>query len=267
MANPAGSFIWYELLSTDADASARFYGAVVGWKIGSQPDTGAPPGSDYRIIERSDSGSAGGVMQLTPPMQVGGARPVWLAYLHVDDVDAAVKAIEADGGTVQMPKMSMPVGDLAMVTDPMGTPFYVMKPVPPAGQPDATSDVFSQGGTQRVRWNELASPNLNRAKAFYAKHFGFQFNEVMPMGPLGDYCFFDHGGLRPGAIMQMPAEAPMSAWLFYFGVPSIAAAKRAIEAGGGRVLQEPHEVPGGDWVVVATDPQGAAFGVVGPRGE
>jgi predicted enzyme related to lactoylglutathione lyase len=28
-----------------------------------------------------------------------------------------------------------------------------------------------------------------------------------------------------------------------------------------------HQVPGGDWVVIATDPQGARFGIVGPKGE
>jgi predicted enzyme related to lactoylglutathione lyase len=28
----------------------------------------------------------------------------------------------------------------------------------------------------------------------------------------------------------------------------------------------PHQVPGGDWVVIAADPQGATFGVVGPQG-
>jgi predicted enzyme related to lactoylglutathione lyase len=50
-------------------------------------------------------------------------------------------------------------------------------------------------------------------------------------------------------------------------VPSVAAARRAIEAGGGSILLAPHEVPGGDWITVATDPQGAPFGVVGPRGE
>jgi len=31
-------------------------------------------------------------------------------------------------------------------------------------------------------------------------------------------------------------------------------------------MNGPHQVPGGDWVVSAVDPQGAAFGVVGPQG-
>ena len=41
----------------------------------------------------------------------------------------AVKAIEAEGGRTLMPRMNLPVGAIAMVTDPMGAPFYVMEKV------------------------------------------------------------------------------------------------------------------------------------------
>src|SRR5690606_9419320 len=264
MASAPGSFIWYELMTTDSNAAARFYGAVVGWKMPAQPDPQVP-GRDYRMIGRADGGSAGGMLQLTPGMQSQGASPCWLAYLEVKDVEATTRAIEADGGKTHM-RMSLPVGDIAMVTDPMDTPFYVMRPVPPADKPDAVSDVFHPTAPQHVRWNELLTSDLARAKAFYAKHCGFAFNDSMPMGPRGDYCFIDHGGVRPGAVMQKPADFPVAGWLTYFGVPSLMAASAAIEANGGRLLQQPHEVPGGDWITVAIDPQGAPFGVVGPKG-
>jgi len=257
----AGSFIWYELMTPDPDAAAKFYGAVIGWKIAGA--NSMPDGKDYRSIQRDDGGAAGGILKLTAQMQEHGARPIWLGYLHVADVDAAVKAIETDGGKTLMPRTDLPVGSMAMVTDPMGTPFYVMAPIPPPGKPDAKSDVFDTQALQRVRWNELSSPDLARAKQFYARHFNFQFNEAMPMGPMGDYCFIDHDGVRLGAIMQKPADRPgAAAWLYYFRVKSLAAARRAVEAGGGRITQGPHEVPGQEWVVAATDPDGAAFGLV-----
>jgi uncharacterized protein len=265
MANPPGSFIWYELMTTDASAAAKFYGAVVGWKIAEHGNPEAAGGRDYRPIVRDDGGMAGGVLQLTKDMLAHSARPTWLGYLSVKDVDSAVKAIEADGGRTHLPKMSLPVGDIAMVADPMGTPFYVMRAIPPPGKPDATSDVFDTSTAQHVRWNELASPDLARAKVFYAKHFGFELKDVMPMGAMGDYCFIDHGGRRIGAIMQKPAQSPLASWLFYFGVQSITAARRAIEAGGGKIVNEPHQVPGGDWIVVGNDPEGAAFGCVGAK--
>ncbi len=250
-------------MTPDATAAASFYGAVVNWAIADHADSSGD--MDYRTIRRSDGGSAGGVLQLNADMLKHGARPTWISYLQVANVDAAVRNIAADGGKTLM-KTSLPVGDIAMVTDPMGSPFYVMKPIPPAGKPDATSDVFDTMAAQHVRWNELVSPDLARAKTFYAKHFGFEFNEVMPMGPMGDYCFIDHAGIRVGAIMQKPAQTPTAAWVFYFGVPNVAAAKRAIEAGGGKITSGPHEVPGGDWIVTGIDPQGAPFGVVGPQG-
>ncbi|TCM21843.1 hypothetical protein EDF56_101519 [Novosphingobium sp. PhB165] len=266
MANPVGSFIWYELLTSDVDGAAAFYKAVVGWTFSAHSDPGAG-GMDYRMIQRDDGGMAGGAMQITQDMAMGGARPCWLPYLNVEDVDAAVHAIVAEGGREQLPAFDLPVGRIAMVADPQGVPIYLMKPVPPAGQTDSTSDVFSVTENQHVRWNELASPDQAASMAFYGKHFGFEFNDKMPMGDMGDYCFIGHHGQTLGAIMQRQSDQQPAVWLFYFGVPSIAAAKSAIENNGGKVLMGPHEVPGGDWIVVAVDPQGAGFGLVGPKGD
>jgi predicted enzyme related to lactoylglutathione lyase len=266
MANPAGSFVWYELMTPDPDAIALFYAAVVGWTI-SGANSGQSGGMDYRMIGRADGRFAGGVLRLSADMQQHGARPLWLAYLSTSDVDGQLSAIVAEGGTVQMPATNLPVGRIAMVTDPQGVPFYLMAPVPPPGVPDATSDVFDRHARQRVNWNELASPDLAASKAFYSRHFGFEFNESMNMGPMGDYCFIDHHGQRLGAVMQRQDERQPAVWLFYIGVPSIAAATRAIEANGGKVLVPPREVPTGEWIVVATDPAGAGFGLTGPKGE
>ncbi len=266
MSNPVGSFIWYELMTTDSDGAAKFYRSVIGWNIAERADA-SPGGRDYRMIGRADGGFAGGVLKLSSEMMTQGAHPTWLGYLYVKNVDVSLQAIVADGGTVLMPRMDLPVGSIAMAADPLGTPFYVMTPIPPPDKPDAKSDVFDPQASQRVRWNELASPDLARARAFYGSHFGFEFKESMPMGEMGDYCFISHGGIpRIGAIMQKSGHEPAPTWLFYFGVDSVAAARKAIEAGGGAVLRGPHEVPGGQWIIIASDPQGASFGVVGPEG-
>src|SRR3546814_1145298 len=90
-------------------------------------------------------------------MLAGGARPAWMGYLYTPDVDATIAAIEADGGAVHMPATDLPVGRLAMLSDPQGAVFYVMNPIPPAGMEDRDSDVFSVTEAQHVRWNELRS--------------------------------------------------------------------------------------------------------------
>jgi predicted enzyme related to lactoylglutathione lyase len=84
------------------------------------------------------------------------------------------------------------------------------------------------------------------------------------MGEMGDYTFFTHHGRPLGAVMRCQNGQP-PAWLFYFGVPSIMDAQAAVQANGGTVLQAPLEVPGGEWSLVARDPHGAAFGLVGPK--
>jgi predicted enzyme related to lactoylglutathione lyase len=261
MTNPAGSFVWYELITPDPDGAAAFYGSVVGWKISGDSDPIAG-GVDYRHILRSDGGSGGGVLRLTDEMKQGGARPCWLGYLSVPDVDAEVSSIAVDGGRLLAPAFDLPVGRIAMVADPGGVPIYVMKPIPPTNDPDASSDVYDRDTVQRVSWNELYTPDLDAAKTFYSKHFHFEFNDSMPMGDMGDYCFIDHGGQTIGAMMRKPPHVPAPGWNFYIRVPNIERAKAAVEAGGGKVTNGPMQVPGGEWVLNGIDPQGAPFALV-----
>ena len=256
----SGAFIWYELMTTDADAAGRFYSAVVpGWRLGER----MPGDVDYRGIERSDGGNAGGVLQLDDSMRTQGARPTWLGYINVDDVDDAVRSIEQAGGKALMPAFDVPnVGRIAMVSDPQGAPFYVMTPIPPEGTEDKRSDVFSPDAEQRVSWNELSTSDPVAARKFYTGQFGWSADEFMDMGELGEYRFIERDGTRIGALCGvMPGQAPQ--WRYYIRVPSIAASAEAVRAGGGTVAMGPHEVPGGDHIIIGIDPHGAAFALVG----
>ena len=58
---------------------------------------------------------------------------------------------------------------------------------------------------------------------------------------------------------------PAPFWGYYFAVPDIDAAQGRAVAGGGTLLNGPMEVPGGAFIAVATDPQGAWFAVLGPK--
>ncbi|WP_062769199.1 VOC family protein [Sphingopyxis terrae] len=265
MTNPKGSFIWYELMTGDPDGAARFYGAVVGWTIAGAADPAAPGGVDYRMIGRSDGGNAGGMLALNADMLAGGARPGWLGYLYTPDVDAAVAAITADGGSVHMPATDLPVGRIAMVSDPQGAPFYVMNPVPPPGMEGMTSDVFSVTEAQHVRWNELSTDDPEAAIAFYRRHFGWGQEGAMDMGAMGSYRFLQLGDIGIGAVMPRMPQMPVSAWTYYIGVDDIDRALAAVAAEGGQLLSGPHEIPGGEFSATGLDPQGAAFGLVGPR--
>jgi predicted enzyme related to lactoylglutathione lyase len=253
-----GSHIWYELMTTDAEGAKAFYDAVIGWDIGPPHDK-----MGYRMIARSDGGNAGGVLPLSADMTQHGAKPMWAGYIGVDDVDRTVSEVEARGGHVFMPARQIDqVGRIAMVADPQGNAFYVMTPTMPAGDPDAKSDVFSPTAEQRVSWNELTTPNPAAARQFYGELFGWSSEAFMGMGEFGEYRFFDHFDQRIGAVCGvMPGGS--AGWRYYIRVPSIARAIEAVTAAGGTVSMGPHEVPGGDHIIIGNDPQGAEFALVG----
>jgi predicted enzyme related to lactoylglutathione lyase len=252
--NPHGSYIWYELLTTDAEGAKAFYEAIVpGWRFG-------PPSAEhmgYREINAPD-GHAGGAMELNEQMLHGGAKPLWLGYVGVEDVDKTVAQVEAKGGRVHLPAFDIPgVGRIAMVADPQGNPFYVMR-----GAIEEASGAFSTDAEGHVNWNELSTPDPAAARAFYGDLFGWTSDEFMPMGEFGEYRFFAHGGQTIGAVCGvMPGGS--ARWRYYIHVPSISAAVEAVKDGGGGITVGPHEIPGGDHIIIGNDPQGAEFALVG----
>lgn len=267
MTNPRGDFIWYELMTTDPAAARDFYGAVIGWDIADAGMT-IPNGAEYRLIARPDGGHAGGLLTLSEAMCEAGARPLWAGYIHCPEVDASVERLRAAGGHVLMAPTTLPSGRMAMVADPQGAPFYLMDPMPPEGEPEAVSDVFSETEPYRCGWNELACPDPDAAVAFYADLCGWEKVDTMDMGEYGPYHFMMNGPVRLGAIYTAQGGGQGGApahWTCYFRVPDIEAADAAIRAHDGTVRQDMHQVPGGDWIVTATDPQGADFAVVGGR--
>jgi uncharacterized protein len=261
MANRHGDFIWYELMTPDRKSAEAFYATVIGWHFDGD--------ESYRHIAASE-GHVGGLLQLSPEMLEGGAHPAWFGYILVDDVDASVAAIIANGGKVHMPARDMTnVGRMALVADAQGAAFYVMKPEPPEGREGEQSHAFSYDRPRigHCAWNELSTSDPEAAKAFYGKQFGWQVDGGMDMGEMGMYEFWgptDGRGML-GAVMPKMPEMPVSAWTFYFRVPDIDTAAGAIKANGGSMIMEPMEIPGGEFSLNAFDPQGAAFGLVGPR--
>lgn len=257
--NPTGDFIWYELMTTNSDGAKAFYDAVVGWDFGES----APEYQGYRMINTPDGSFAGGVMPINAEMQQHGARPIWLGYLNVDDVDQKVASIETAGGKALMGPTDIPnVGRIAMVADPQAVPFYVMKPIPPAGRENEPSTVFSPNDQGRCAWNELSTSDPVAARRFYGDQFGWTSDDFMDMGEHGEYRFIDHHGLRLGAIAgAMQGQPPH--WRYYFRVPSVGKAKETAEAKGGTIVMGPMEVPGGDHILIGIDPQGAEFALVG----
>lgn len=253
MSNAHGEHIWYELLTSDPDAAGAFYTDVLGWSI-------APAGMegiDYRIISAPDGMAVAGLMKMPDGM---GDGPIWLGYVGVDDVDRTVAELEAAGGQVHMPAVTMEgVGRMAMVADPQGAVFYVMR-----GESGERSEAFADR-TGHAMWNELATSDPDAAADFYKRLFGWTKGGVMPMGEMGDYQFIHHGEAMIGAIMPLVMGRERPIWTYCFGVDDIDAAHARVKEAGGTPDEDPMEVPGGAYVFSARDPQGAHFYLGGPR--
>lgn len=257
MSATANPFVWYELMTTDTAAAQAFYRSVVGWAIA---DSGMPGHAGYNILSVGEI-SIGGLMALPAEACAMGVPPHWVGYVSVADVDASAASIQQAGGSVRVGPMDIPgVGRFATVADPHGASFVVFK-----GNGEASTPM-PPGTPGTVGWHELMANDGDAAVAFYTQQFAWKVIDKMDMGPMGQYQMFSTGAGPDtvGGIMSKPPEVPMAFWQYYVNVPAIDAAVGRITAGGGKVTNGPMEVPGGQWVVNAQDPQGAHFSLVAP---
>jgi predicted enzyme related to lactoylglutathione lyase len=82
---------------------------------------------------------------------------------------------------------------------------------------------------------------------------------------MGTYQLFTIGAAPAGGMFNSPAAQAARFWLYYIHVGDIDAAAKRVSEGGGKVVQGPHQVPGGGWIVQGSDPQGATFALLGMR--
>jgi uncharacterized protein len=246
-----GRFIWHELLSTDPDAAIRFYKDVIGWDVMSWDQD---PG--YRMFTWNGVPMAG-VMLLPEEARQSGAPSHWLSYVSVRDIERTVMQAARMGAMTYLEPMDIPtVGRMAVLADPQGATFGVYEPLTsgPPGDTPALGD-FS--------WHELAADDWKTAWEFYRALFDWEYATQYDLGPLGAYWLFRRvPGSRPlGGMYNRPPEVPHAHWLPYVHVPSVRGVAEPIARHGGRVVEGPMEVPGGDWVTQAVDPQHALFAV------
>lgn len=111
--DPAGRFVWNELLTSDPVAAAAFYTALFGWghRTEQMGDFG-----EYHLFLLGEE-MVGGMMKAPLPQP----RPYWMPYLGVPQVDAAAQKAIALGGVQFVPPTDIPtVGRFAVVQDPAG---------------------------------------------------------------------------------------------------------------------------------------------------
>jgi uncharacterized protein len=248
-----GKFSWYELLTTDTGAAAKFYSEVVGWTPQSMSSADDP--MHYTLFNTAEGGVAG-LMELPPEAKAGGMPPSWVGYVSVDDVDAYAKKFEAAGGSIRRAPDDIPgVGRFAAVGDPQGAHLCLFKPAE-GSTPPPHADAPGYPG-----WRELMAGDGPAAVQFYADMFGWEKSTGHDMGPHGVYQLMAYDGQDRMGIMTKPEQMPVPSWGYCFWVDAAGAAAQRVTSAGGTVINGPLPVPGGLWVVQAQDPQGARFSV------
>ena len=261
MAHPwHGRLAWHELMTTDPKAAESFYAKVVGWT--AQPFPGMePPYTTWM----SGQQPVGGLMELPAEARAGGAPPNWLLYVAVADADATVAQARSLGAKVEVGPREIPgVGRFAVLSDPQGAVFAILQPADPA----TYSGPETVPAPLEFSWRELATTDREAATAFYVALFGWEKQNANDMGgPVGVYQEFGRPGLPLGGIYTKPPDMPFPpSWLLYAKVTDLQASLAAVKAGGGTVLMEPMEIPGGDSIAQCLDPQGAAFALHQAKG-
>lgn len=116
-----GTLCWHGVGARDPEATAAFYAGLFGWTPVSSEDADAP----YTTFV--DGGEpVGALFPITPAM--GDMPSMWTPYFAVEDADAAVARAVELGGTVLRPLRDLPPGRRAVLRDPQGATFSILRP-------------------------------------------------------------------------------------------------------------------------------------------
>lgn len=247
----SGSPVWMDLGTTDQDASRDFYRELFGWNFTST-------GPDFGGYEMIDVGvPVGGLgLNMNADGELDPSMPVWwTVYLKVEDADAAIEAVGANGGTVFVPPMAIgDMGRMAIVAAPSGAAFGLWE--------SGSFDGFdTQGRPGTSTWFETLTKDFDADTAFYATVLGWE-NALME-GETRYATNHPGEGATAGiceANAWLPDEAP-SFWRVYLAVEDTDATVARITELGGSLLDGPMDSPFGRVATVA-DSLGGAFQII-----
>ena len=243
-----GRWVWAELISDNVDAAKTFYQEVFGWKFES---TGS--GKDAYTLVRVDGRPIAGIVHLAKPADaVQSAR--WLPFMSVPDAARATQQAADAGGRVLLPSKALPGrGDVAVLADPEGAIFGVIRSV--SGDP---ADMFPFENAWI--WLELWAKDAAKMAEFYRPLGGYTVARQEGPGDRPELHLVMGGFPRAGVLEIERADVP-STWLSYVRVKDIHKAVAGIERAGGRIIVPPSPEIRNGKVALFLDPLGAAVAV------
>jgi predicted enzyme related to lactoylglutathione lyase len=227
-----GTPSWVDLGTSDVSAASHFYTELFGWQVDDQGEQMGHYG-----ICRKDGKMVAGLGPLMQPQQ-----PIaWNSYVDVDNAADTAQKVRNAGGTVLVEPMAvMDLGSMAVFADPAGAVLSIWQPGLHKG-----AELANASGS--FCWNELGTRDLEGAKTFYPKVFGWGV-KTSPMPPHGEYVEWqvDGNSVAGGMSIEgmLPAEVPPY-WLVYFAVDDTDATVAKAESLGGKIMTPATDIPQG----------------------
>jgi predicted enzyme related to lactoylglutathione lyase len=248
-----GVFFWRDLMTTDQDAALKFYGDLFGWKLNRKFEM---DGDEAYYILENNGERFGGMTKLSPE---AGSHPYWVSYIRTPDVDATAARAKEIGGSIMFGPEDIPeVGRFAIIADQAGAGFSAMTDKMP--EPVADGDDVKAGG---VTWNELLTSDVEGSLKFYADLFGYGIEKQEMSGMSYSMLSVDRAGTPTpiAGVFAKPEQMKVSAWMIYFKVDDIDAARKKIEELGGKNIGPVMEVPEVGRMSTAMDSTGGYFSI------
>lgn len=129
LVNEVGAWTWNHLTTHDLEGAEKFYGEVFGWSLQAAGQEAAPdsPFMMWQVAGQKFEEGLGGANEIGPD-DPAGMPSNWTAYLSVESAEKAVATTSGGGGQVLVPVTEIPVGKLAVLTDPQGAVFGIIEP-------------------------------------------------------------------------------------------------------------------------------------------
>ena len=242
---PHGTFSWADTSSTNSAAAKQFYMDLFGW---GKFDIPIGEGMTYTMFQHQGQNVAA-LSEATPEALEQNIPSHWSCYVSVDDVDALLPVVTANGGQIIFGPMDVfDSGRMAFLMDPTGAALGLWQ----ARNHIGAGIVNTEGA---MCWNELLTRDAATAKAFYSELLGWEF--------YGDehYIHISNRGRNNGGMIEMDesfGDTP-PCWMPYFNVGEIKAGVARVNELGGQVHMGPNEAPDTGYWALATDPAGAHF--------
>ena len=245
-----GTPSWVDIQTSDPIGAKAFYSALFGWEYDDRPAGHDAEGNDAIYSMATKNGKH---VAAIAPLPMPGVPPHWNTYVTVADADATAAQVPGAGGSVMMPPFDvMDAGRMAVIADPTGALICIWQATNHIG-----ASLVNEHGT--LAWEEVMTPDVSAATAFYTKIFGW---EAVPVDMPGmEYTELKLGSRGIGGAMKPPMEGMPPVWGIYFAVDDADKTAELAAANGGSVLQPPMDIPPGRMAVIA-DPAGAMFNII-----